>query len=112
MHMATMCATGGQAGYVTPDNGKSHEEMTTADALAEIATYAAGVGPWKHALVTIDEAANQQNGKSDLAKRIQAANMQVRFIQRTGFFSQFLSVRMAFSNTVPSQSFAEPLRTI
>jgi glycerophosphoryl diester phosphodiesterase len=65
---------GGKACYVTPDNGKSHEEMTTADALAEIATYAAGVGPWKHALVTIDEAASQLNGKTDLAERIQAAN--------------------------------------
>jgi glycerophosphoryl diester phosphodiesterase len=74
---------GGYEGFVTPDNGKSHEEMTTADALAEIATYATGVGPWKHALVTIDEAANQLTGKTDLAERIQAANMQVRFIQRT-----------------------------
>ena len=69
---------GGWEGYVTPDTGATHAEMTTPAALREIASYAAGIGPWKHTIVTIDEEANHLLEKTDLVQKIHAAGMQVR----------------------------------
>lgn len=46
---------GGWEGYVTPDTGATHAEMTTDEGLDEIATYASGVGPWKDSIVPIND---------------------------------------------------------
>jgi len=44
---------GGWPGYVAPDSGMTHEQMTSDEFLAELATYAAGVGPWKSSLYQV-----------------------------------------------------------
>ncbi|GBF89587.1 hypothetical protein Rsub_02305 [Raphidocelis subcapitata] len=41
---------GGWPGYVAPDSGLTHAEMTTPDFLADAAAVVAGAGPWKGSL--------------------------------------------------------------
>jgi glycerophosphoryl diester phosphodiesterase len=67
---------GGWPGYVTPDNNKTHAEMTTDKALEEIATYAAGVGPWKETIRPLN-AKGYTEASTGLVQRIHLKGMQV-----------------------------------
>eukprot|EP00775_Hariotina_reticulata_P005579 gene5579-5817_t len=45
---------GGWPGYVAPDSGMTHKQMTSDEFLAELATYVAGVGTWKSSLYQVE----------------------------------------------------------
>lgn len=72
---------GGWEGYVTPDTGVTHDEMTTDEGLDDIATYASGVGPWKDTILRTTEA-GYIRPSTGLVQRIQERGMQVRWSQR------------------------------
>eukprot|EP00892_Ulva_mutabilis_P008511 jgi/Ulvmu1/6031/UM027_0006.1 len=67
---------GGWEGYVTPDTGATHADMTTDAALHDIASYAAGVGPWKDTLLPTGDD-GYIGPSTGLVQRIQANGMQV-----------------------------------
>jgi glycerophosphoryl diester phosphodiesterase len=71
-----MLLLGGWPGYVTPDTGKGHEEMTTDESLAEISLYASAIGPWKHTLYSIG-ADNRTIASTGLCRRAQRQGLQV-----------------------------------
>jgi len=65
--------TAGWPGYVAADTGKTHAQMVSDASLAEVASYAVGVGPWKESLVVweaakvVGAAAGKAAGKSAAA---------------------------------------------
>jgi hypothetical protein len=70
-----MLLLGGWPGYLTPDNGKSHEEMTTDESLAEISLYASAIGPWKNTLYAAE--GNGTLVSTGLCRRAQKQGLQV-----------------------------------
>lgn len=63
---------GGWPGFTAPDTGATHEEMTSPEALAEIARFAAAAGPWKGSLFALargEGAAEAGGGARDAGKK-------------------------------------------
>jgi glycerophosphoryl diester phosphodiesterase len=69
---------GGWPGYVTPDNNKTHAEMTSDESLEEIAMYASGVGPWKETIRPVN-AKGYADASTGLVQKIQSKGLQVLF---------------------------------
>lgn len=68
---------GGFPGFVTPDTGATHPDMTTQESLDDIAMYASGVGPWKGAIVPVNSESRLLEEPRPLVERLHARGLQV-----------------------------------
>ena len=71
-------------------DGTTYADLLTKEGIADIATYATGMGPWKNTLIPVDPGTNLLGKPTGVADMIHAAGLAVRSsdpIERLGVLS-------------------------